>query len=203
MAVRISHKAEVLARQCRLASNAIGGEADWPATGPTAAELLTDSQELNVRSTEIIDLESQLSDKRKAIKPFIEKGREDMTGVDRTTDMLYGPDSGKKINFGLTPKKTKHEPLGQPEQVVIRSIEDGTQPESIYLDWETVEQAAYEVQWFLDAALTQTIGSTTVTRSELEIHGLEQGKQYWIRVRAVRASEEGKWSDPATRIANL
>jgi len=203
MAVRISHKAEELARQCRLSSNAIGGEPNWPVTAPTEAKLLTDSNELNTRSTRINDLESQLRKEQKDIKPFIEEAREDMTQIDRTTDMLYGPDDPKKLEYGLDPKKTEHEHRGEPERVVIKSTSDGSQHGSIEIDWETVEGSNYVVQWFNDAALTQLVGTTTVTSSKVEIENLESGKQYWFQVRAIRGGQEGKWSDPATSIASL
>ena len=39
--------------------------------------------------------------------------------------------------------------------------------------------------------------------SEMEIQGLERGKQYGFRVRAVRGGQEGHWSDQATRVANI
>ena len=82
-------------------------------------------------------------------------------------------------------------------------LADGTQPASIWIDWDTVEGAVYELQWFSDAPLTQMVGSATVTNSEYEIPGLTKGTQYWFRVRAVRASLVGPWSDQATRVANI
>jgi len=108
----------------------------------------------------------------------------------------------------LDPKKTSPAPGGSGgaggiDQVVIRATKDGTYPESIWVDWEAVEGAVYEIQWYTDAALTQMIGSATVTASELEVQGLQQGQQYWFRVRAVRASNAGPWSDQATRVANI
>jgi len=42
--------------------------------------------------------------------------------------------------------------------------------------------------------------SATVTNSEMDIQGLERGKQYWFRVRAGKISP---WSDQATRVANI
>jgi hypothetical protein len=66
-----------------------------------------------------------------------------------------------------------------------------------------VEGAVYEVQWFADAAMTQMVGSQTVTKSELEIESLARGNQYWIRVRAVRAGKTGPWLDEATKVANI
>ena len=87
--------------------------------------------------------------------------------------------------------------------VVIRATKDGTPPASIWVDWDSVERAVYEVQWFSDSNILQMTGSATVTSSETEIQGLERGKQYWFRVRAVRAGQEGPWSDQATRVANI
>jgi hypothetical protein len=51
--------------------------------------------------------------------------------------------------------------------------------------------------------LTQLVGSATSTGSEYVISGLTPGQQYWMIVRAVRGSETGPWSDPATRVANV
>ena len=33
--------------------------------------------------------------------------------------------------------------------------------------------------------------------------GLVRGKEYWFRVRAVRGSKTGPWSDQATRVASI
>ena len=209
MAERISRKPDELAQQCDRAHNAIGGEPNWPTTAPIAMTLLTRSQNLTTQLSVINVLESQLRDARQVIKPFIEDAREDMHKVDQATDLLYGEDSAKKIQFGLSPKKptggaaTTGAGGGGIERVIIRAIEDGTHPASIWVDWESVEGAVYEIQWFTDAPLTQMIGSATVTASELEVQGLVLGQQYWFRVRAVRASNAGPWSDQATRVANI
>lgn len=77
---------------------------------------------------------------------------------------------------------------------------DGTHPASIWVDWDFVDGAVYEVQWFGDAPLTLMVGSATVTNSEMEIQGLERGKQHWFRV---RSGQVGPWSDQATRVANI
>ena len=216
MAERISSKPDVLAQQCDRAYHAIGGEPAWPAppAAPTAMTLLTRSQNLTTQLSVINSLESQLRDARQVIKPFIEDAREDMLKVDQATDLLYGEDSAKKIQFGLDPKKPAGGTgsgagagagggAGGIEQVVIRATADGTHPASIWVDWEAVEGAVYEIQWFSDAPLTQMVGSATVTASELEVQGLVRGNQYWFRVRAVRASQPGPWSDQATRVANI
>jgi hypothetical protein len=104
--------------------------------------------------------------------------------------------------LGLVPQRDPGFSV-EPERVVIRAIADGTHPASIFVDFDSVDGAVYEVQWFSDAPLTQMVGSSTVTESQIEITGLTRGSQYWVRVRAVRASQPGPWSDQATRVANI
>lgn len=205
MADRISRKADALATQCTQAAAGItGAGATWPAaTAPTAAAMTTHATNLNAKLTSINALEAQLSTARQQLKDLVDLARESMNKVDQATDLLYGPDGAQKQNFGLPPKKATATTSGEPEQVVITATTDGTQPHSIWLDWDSVSGAVYEVQWFSDAALTQMVGSATVTLSEVEIPGLTRGQQYWFRVRAVRASLFGAWSDQATRVANI
>jgi len=208
MAARISYKPDELAQQCDRAHHAIGGEPAWPAppAAPIAMTLLTRSQNIETQLSVINSFESQLRAARQDLKIFVQDAREDMGKVDKATDLLYGEDGAEKIQFGLDPKKPAPGGSGGAggiEQVVIRATKDGTHPASIWVDWEAVEGAVYEIQWFTDAPLTQTIGSATVTASELEVQGLQQGQQYWFRVRAVRASNPGPWSDQATRVANI
>jgi len=203
MSERISRRPDELSQQCDRASHAIGSEPNWPTTAPIAMTLLTCSQNIETQLSVINSLESQLREARHALKPFVEDAHDNMVKVDQATDMLYGADSPKKIQFGLPPKKTADTTTGTPEQVVIEKLTDGTLPSSIWIDWSSVTGAAYEIQWFSDAMMTQMIGTATVTSSELEVQGLERGKQYYFRVRAVRANQPGPWSDQATRVANI
>jgi len=161
------------------------------------------AQDLLDKLTLINSLKSQLRATRQSIKPIVADARRDMLKIDNTTDMLYGEDSGKKINFGLAPKKVTKAPSGEPEQVVVRATRDGVQPGSIWVDWEALPAAVYEVQWFMDADLTEMVGSATATKSEIVVEGLERGEAYWFRVRAVRGSKTGPWSDQATRVASI
>ena len=203
MLARIAVKGDELARQCGLAGAAIGLEPGWPGMAPGGAVMNGYAQDLSDKLSLINRLESELRAARQSIKPVIADARRDMAKVDQATDLLYGADSAKKINFGLSPKKTTTTPSGEPEPVVIRATGDGTHPGSIWVDWETLPAAVYEVQWFTDADMTHTVGSATATKSEIEVEGLERGKAYWFRVRAVRGSKTGPWSDQATRVASI
>ena len=74
---------------------------------------------------------------------------------------------------------------------------------SVWVEWDSVDGAVYEIQWFGDAPLTLMVGTATGANSEMEIQALERDKQYWFRVGAVRAGKVGPWSDQATRVANI
>ncbi|MBX7131139.1 MAG: fibronectin type III domain-containing protein [Fimbriimonadaceae bacterium] len=122
-----------------------------------------------------------------------------MKAIDEATDFLYGPAGAQKTNFGLPPK-------GQPSQTSLEKLieirtADGLPAHSILFDWENIQNATYEIQWFTNSALTALVGSAVSTQSEFTITGLTVGTQYWMIVRPVRGGEFGPWSDPATRIA--
>ena len=121
-----------------------------------------------------------------------------MKGIDEATDMLYGPSGAQKNNFGLTPKGAPIAPLHRLTDIKTK---DGLLPGSIFFDYENIEGATYEVQWFTDSALTQMVGSAVSTRSDFTITGLTSGTQYWMHVRPQRGGQTAAWSDPATRVA--
>ncbi len=185
------------------ASGITGVGAGLPARSPTIEDMTAHAGTINDMRNQIAAADAQLKTLRQSLRDAVSSARDDMAKVDQATDLMYGPGGAEKTNFGLDPKKTAGSSTGTPEQVVIRQTGDGTQPASIAVDFDTVEGAVYEVQWFTDSAMTQSVGSVTVTESEVEIPGLQAGQQYWIRVRAVRAGQYGPWSDPATRVANI
>jgi Fibronectin type III domain len=201
---RIPTKPNELRDQLSQATAGIGGETNWPTTAPTAAEVTAAMGALYTSITQVNDLKAQLAQARAELHTVRDAGVVIMKRIDEMTDGLYGPDGAEKNNFGLTPKKTSHgssEPL---EQVVITKIENGTSPAAIFVDWDSeAGAAAYQVEWYTDSAMTVQIGNAAVSASEYEIAGLEAKQQYWIRVRAIRGSQYGPWSDPATRVANI
>ena len=203
MAPRISLKADVLFNQTQQAAAAIAAEANWPATAPAAVDLTTDAGALNTGITAVAAAQAALQWQRQQLRAVIDAARTNMKKVDEATDLLYGADGAQKAHFGLSPKKTTRTPSGPPEQVVVRDIRDGSEPASLFVDFESVESASYQAQWFTDAALTAQVGDLAVTASELTATGLTAGQQYWFRIRAVRGGLNGPWSDPATRVANI
>ena len=201
---RIATKPSELRDQMTQAEAGISGEPNWPATAPPAVQVGSATNAINISITQIENLKSQLSQARATLHAQVDTGVDLMTRIDEVTDGLYGSDSPKKNDFGLPPKKSTHGiqvPLGQ---VVIIKILEGTAPASIFVDWDSDAGAsAYQIEWFSDSAMTVAVGSAAVSASEHEIQGLVIGQQYWIRVRSVRGNENGQWSDPATKVANL
>lgn len=200
---RIPTKPNEVRDQLMQASSGIGGEANWPSTAPTQAEVGVQMGDLFTAITAVNDLKAQLAQARATLRDKRDVGVETMKRIDEVTDGLYGPDGPEKNNFGLPPKKTTRESVPL-DQVVIIKVEDGTSPASVFVDWDSEQgAAAYQIEWYTDSAMTLQIGNAAISESEYEIAGLTASQQYWIRVRAIRGSEYGPWSDPATRVANI
>ena len=134
MAERISRKPDELAQQCKRASNAIGGEPAWPA--PPAAPIA-------------------------------------MTLLTRSQNINTQVISGKSPATQLSVINSLESQLRTARQVIKPFIEDA-RADLAKVDQATehsggeyaagvLYDAVYEIQWFTDAALTQMIGSATVT----------------------------------------
>ena len=200
---RIPTKPNEVRDQLVQAATGIGGESNWPSTAPTQADVNTLSGDLHTEIMNVDSLKAQLATARAALRAKRDEGVDTMKKIDQVTDGLYGPDGPQKENFGLPPKKIGGESVPL-VQVVITKVEDGTAPASIFVDWETQEgAAAYQIEWFMNSITGTPIGNAAVSESEYEITGLNSKMQYWIHVRAIRGTEYGPWSDPATRVANL
>jgi len=172
----------------------------WPAQAPTANDYQVRAINLNTKITAVQALEAQLATARAELRAEAELARQAAVKADEASSLQHGADSTKKLDYGIPPKKSPSTPVPL-DQCVITKISDGRHPASLFVDWDTEEGAAsYQVEWYLDANLTQLVGHTAVGNSEIQITGLSP--QYWVQVRAVRGAEKGHWSDPATRIAN-
>jgi len=201
---RIPTKPSELRDQLFQASSGIGAEANWPTTAPTQVDVQAVVVSINNSITLVDSLKAQIAQARADLRTHRDQGVDIMKRIDEVTDGLYGTDGPEKNNFGLPPKKKTSGPSVPLEQVVITRVEDGTSPASIFVDWDSEQgAAAYQIEWYTDSAMTQQIGNAAVSESEYEIAGLEAKQQYWIRARAIRGSEYGPWSDPATRVANI
>lgn len=201
---RIATKPTDVFTQLTQADTGILGEPNWPATAPPEPEVSDAASELQSSISGVEALKAQLAQARATLHTNCDTGIDLMKRIDEVTDGLYGPDSPMKENFGLPPKKSTHGEHKPLEQVLITKIEAGTAPASIFVDWDPDGRVtAYQIEWYSDAAMTQSVGAAAVSASEYEIQGLVQGQQYWVHVRSVRGDEFGQWSDPATYIANL
>jgi hypothetical protein len=170
----------------------------WPTTAPTGAQCTTAKTDL---ANAIIDADAKeaawkTANQVRQAKLAISIGY--MKRIDEATDGMYGPGGAEKANFGLTPKGASIPPLHKLTDI---RVTDGLIAGSIFFDWENIEGASYEVEWFTDSALTQKIGSAASTASEFMISGLTPGTQYWMHVRPHRGGDTAPWSDPATRVA--
>lgn len=174
------------------APNAIGNEPNWPATGPTYAEVTAQINAMTANEAGVEGAEDNLRIKRETRRVGGESGYAMLQKIDRITDALYSPTSMNKTAFGVEPKKAAGAPPGPPTELdkpVVAAIHDGILPGSIFLDWEAVDSAHhYEIQASTNPDFTAIIQTRTATSSETQVEGLTKGTQYWLRVRAVRSA---------------
>lgn len=189
--------------QVRSAANGILGEPAWPAGVPTHAEVLALADEFDAKVDDLREKENVLLGARAGVLDVEARCQAMVRRIDNITSGLYGADGYQKGMYGLRPKDTTRNSYGPTPQVVKLVLRDGPEPGSILAEWKTVPGAVYEIQWFDQQEMEALLGSRSSTRSKLLISGLAPGRQFWIRVRAVRSRRTGEWSETATRIANV
>ena len=187
----------------RSAANGILGEPAWPAGVPTHAEVLALADEFDAKVDDLRQKENELRGAREGVLQVEERCQAMVRRIDNITSGLYGADGFQKANFGLRPKDRVRNTYGPTPQVSKLVLGDGPEPGSILADWKTIPGAVYEIQWFGQPEMEALLGSRSSTRSKLLISGLSPGRQFWIRVRAVRSRRTGEWSETATRVANV
>ncbi len=199
---RISKVAVTLRDQLTIAAAGAAAQEillNWPASAPTSAAITAarDAITASITDTDAKKAAWQVAGQGKGVN--VDAGFDVMKSVDEATDLLYAPDAAEKANFGLTPKGAPIEPL---HKLIEIEVEDGPVAGSLTFDWESIDGAAYEVNWSGTSDFAVVVGSaTSASASDYIISGLTPGTQYWMRVRPVRGGATDAWSDPATRVA--
>ncbi len=197
---RITKNPATLRDQLTIALAGATAEAlNWPASAPTLL-LITAARDDIAASITDTDAKKTAWQVAAQVKSFnVGLGYDVMKAVDEATDLLYAPDAAEKANFGLTPKGAAIEAL---HKLIAIEVEDGPVAGSLTFDWESIDGAAYEVNWSGTSDFAVVVGSaTSASASDYIISGLTPGTQYWMRVRPVRGGATDAWSDPATRVA--
>lgn len=102
---------------------------------------------------------------------------------------------------GLQVRRTASK-AGIPSLPQALSAKEGLKEGSIALKWKSVQGS----RSFLIRATTTVSDPASwqqvavSTKANVEVSGLESGKQYWFQVCAIGSSGQGPWSDPATRV---
>lgn len=186
----------------RAAAAAVPTAPSWSPAAPTILEMEAAANDLAALDTEIEAIEDLLRIKRENRRIKGAQAYEMMQRVDEFTSLLYGAASAQKTPFGVEPAGGGASPGTLPKLVIV-VIRDGVLPGSIFVDFSPFAGAHYEIQWSTSSDFNPVLGSKSATASEAQIDGLTKGTEYWVRVRAVKASQSGPWSDPAHRVANV
>ncbi|MEQ1823239.1 MAG: fibronectin type III domain-containing protein [Fimbriimonadaceae bacterium] len=174
----------------------------WPTSAPTAAQLTARANAIGDSIDALHELDAATKTERQTRDRETSAGQNEMRLVDGYTSGLFGPGGAQKASFALTPILPGSR-LPAPPQISNLRIRDGQFPTSLLCGCEAVTGASYEWEWYASALLTTLLGKITTTRSEHLITDLDIGTRYWVRVRAVRGSQYGMWSDADSRVANV
>lgn len=194
-----------LAKQLHSASVAAAGEPNWPASGPTAAQLQAAADALETLITQIVGAENALQILRSQALTASKTGQDLMRRVDLLTSALYGPSGGKKIAFGLRPIDMVRSMPPAPKAPLKVKLLDGPKPGTLLLDWKRVANARYLAEaWDGDpeAEGSRLLLAMSETASKSVFAGLPVGTQVFARVRIIAGKRSGPWSKPLTRFVN-
>ena len=103
------------------------------------------------------------------------------------------------LGFNRRPPKAAPEPLSAPEAIVTRM---GKEKGTMVVQAKRVGRVTtYAAEISADPIGPSTWQPIPGTGARRTLSGYQSGAQYWVRFRAVRASEESAWSNPASVIA--
>lgn len=103
-----------------------------------------------------------------------------------------------RSGFDVQAERTPVGPLPAPQNVVARMSEHAGE---VKLRWRTVRGARTYVIECLQEGTTNWIQAGITTRVNFTLTGLDSGKKYRTRVRAVGASGLSPWSDETVKMA--
>jgi hypothetical protein len=124
--------------QAKTAATALG--ASWPAGAPSILEMTTAISELETAHTDAVAAEIAVRVKRAERRAKMKTGQGIVRRVDLATDMLFGREDVRKLQFGLEPWGRKGEEIARLVRIVT---EDGPLPGSIRVDWEAIDGCTY------------------------------------------------------------
>ncbi|MGI8924121.1 MAG: hypothetical protein ACR2HJ_08815, partial [Fimbriimonadales bacterium] len=188
MPERLKRNAVALRNQLTQAITGIGlAGLAWPAGAPTVAQVTAarDNLTTSINDTDTKEDAWKVAGQLKGTR--LTAGFKVLRDIDEFTDALYGPGGAEKNHFGLAPKGAEIDSLDKLAELIVA---DGPVSGSLKFDWESIEGAAYEVQWSTVSNFTTIVGSaTSASASDYLIGGLVPGTQYWMRVRPLRGGE--------------
>ncbi len=142
------------------------------------------------------DYAQAVAERDEVVKEF---ERVDMTIVNEINSKSEDRVALLSTGYPLAEERTDAAPLGQ---VTNLSATIGDDTGEIDISFDRVKNAAgYEFQMAMENPDLWVNAGAAGKISKYTFRGLNIGKKYWFRVRAIRGDEKGAWSDPATSTA--
>lgn len=193
---------EKIARARQIVAS-LTGNADFPSTQPTLAEVTAAIDELDTAYAE-----SQAARQDAKTKTSAQNQKEE--ALDRTMSRLASyvesassGDETKIKRAGMDTKSTATSPGAGLDAPTALAASVGEHDGEIDLHWDKVNKArSYIIQKSADPPTTTSWAHCAVSlKSQATVEGLTSGTKYWFRVAAVGTQGQSGWSDPATKIA--
>lgn len=121
--------------------------------------------------------------------------------IDGITTMMFGETGAQKVSYGMRPIDRVRNRPPAPAIVTGLQLGDGPKPGSLTARWKRQPRASYRVEWTSDPTFESDVQTELSTRRSLTIVAAT-GERLFVRVRAYRGGQWGKWSASATRIVN-
>ncbi len=194
---------ELIATGQRLVSG-LDGNPSFPKPEPSVSDLRRKLSVLELAYEEYRKERLRLNELKTAYDAAMRDVREAINLEVSYVDEASGGDAKKILSANLTPeRKWSFWPFGSLGQVVELSASQGDEEGEVDLVWDPVRGAdGYEVTTSSDmAGAGPWVQAAVTSESGVTVKGLNPGRRYWFRVRAVGKKGEGDWSDPVTKYA--
>ncbi|HEY8899641.1 MAG TPA: fibronectin type III domain-containing protein [Chthoniobacterales bacterium] len=187
-----------------LIAQSMGNEGTlFPAPEPPLTALNNGAKAITDLLKERANLQQQVTAKTLAIRASRDTLEALLTTEASTVDDIAKGDPTIIAKAGMTPSE-EQAPVGPMPKVENLAATAGDEAGEIDLSWNPIRRGlkSYLIEQSAspDGQSDWTFAKVE-TKSKTTIAGLESGKRYWFRVKAIGASGEGPASDIATKLA--
>ena len=195
---------ETIALAKTVATKLTDHAATFPAPNPAPTALTQAADALVTAEQERAALEKSVLNKTVQIRALRDALDDTLTAAARYVSGIANGNAEIITLAGMTPSAGGPSPVGPLPKVENLRATQGDEPGEIDLAWDPIRRG---LKSYLIELSTSADGQSdwdfvkVETKSKTTLVGLESGKRYWFRVKAVGAAGEAPASEIATKVA--